>query len=368
MFRADVAWRTDRYELGAGRFFAPSALWLSMDGVRGTLNVQRSWATVFAGRRAISLSRRNLPPSAFLPVLGADVGVAQAGWRGQIAANLAGDRIVLGNPGDEVQQDVLGGSALARVTVTASEVVQGGAQASVANNATFAVGPNAGELTLTLQALSLYQALGWARWRPSRGAQVSGTVLHQQVTVVSEDSVDLPLVDPSFTDLRVRGVFGNMQLGFLRPDVRLRFRNARTELRYGGAFELHVPTLRGPYVLGVGWLEHVFDVEEPALVDRLRWQLGAGWERGAVQAEAGLGVIDRAAGPVSGRPADPNREGIPGVSEDLSPFVLEAQNVAFLRGFVTGRRWFAGADLEANLLDRELRAFIQVGLIGRTSW
>ena len=366
VYRADVAWRFNRVELGLGRFIAPSATWLSVDGLRGTLDLDKFRATVFAGRRAISISRQNLPFDALLPVVGTHLGYLVPAGGVELAANLAGDRFLLGTLEDPVEEDVLGGSVLLRSHLNLGSAWRFGAQGSVANQATFAVGPNVGDLTLTVQALSLYQALGWGSFKPAPAFRVDATVLHQQVTLTA-DAESLPIVDPSFTDLRVRSVIGKPTLAFVRPDVRLRLRQARTELRWGGAFEVHPPFLRGPYVLGRAWLEHVF--QEPGALDRVLWQLGAGWERGILQAEAGIGVIDRAAGPVSARASDPLQSGVPLQSEDLSPFVLESQNVAFARAFVVGRHgWFVGADAEVNLLDAEVRAFVQLGLRGRASW
>ena len=363
LYRADVAWRfSDKVEVGAGRFFAPSATWLAMDGARASLRAGPYRAIAFAGRRGISLSRRNLPLDAFLPVVGGQVARTTDGLHLDVSANLAGDRLVLGNPGDEVEEDVIGGSAQARFAVTRFDRWRFGGQASLSQRATYALGPTAGEYVLTAQALAFYQALAWTQWRPSSSARVDATVVHQQVTVVP-DPEQIPIVDPSFTNLRVRATFGK-QLAFVRPDVRLRLRRERTELRWGGTFEVPIPGVRGPFVFGRGWLEHVFD--EPAFIDRSLGQIGAGWERGAGLLEAGVGVIDRAAGPVSGRPGA-SFGATPLVSEDLGPFVLESQNVAFVRGFLTGRRWFVGTDVEANLLDGEVRGFLQVGLLVRRS-
>ncbi|MEM6929797.1 MAG: hypothetical protein AAF602_22855, partial [Myxococcota bacterium] len=74
LYRADAAWRAGRVTVGAGRFFAPSALWLSMDGVRARYAHRALHVFGFAGRRGIALSRRNVPLDTFLPVVGAGVG------------------------------------------------------------------------------------------------------------------------------------------------------------------------------------------------------------------------------------------------------------------------------------------------------
>lgn len=365
LYRVDAAWRAGRVTVGGGRFFAPSAIWLSMDGVRVRYEPGKLHVFGFAGRRAISLSRRNVPLNAFLPVVGVGVGFAGDRVFADVTGNVAGDRVVLGNPGDEVEQDVTAGSARARVSVRATDRASVGGQLSVANDQSYAVGPDAGELVLTVRALSLYRVSAFSSWRVSDSARLGATFLHQQVSVVADDTLGLDIIDPSFTDLRVRGVIGRATLGFVRPDVRLRLRQARTELRVGGAAELHPTKVTAFFGFLRGWIERGFTAEAPA--DHVRWQVGAGWERGAGQIEAGIGIVDRGPGAVSGRVPDRNGSLQP-TSDDLSPFVLEAQNVAFARGFVTGRWWFAGADFEANLLDREVRAFVQLGLLGSKSW
>lgn len=365
LFRADAVWRAKGFEVGVGRFFAPSAIWLSMDGVRATVRPGRFHITAFAGRRAISLSRRNVPLDVFLPVAGGAVGVATDKVRADVAANVAGDRLVLGNPGDEVEQDIVGGSARTQVVVRASERVAFGGRASVANDATFSVGPDVGDLVVTVRALSLYRASAWSSWRVSPAVRLGATLLHQRVSVVADEALGLALVDPSFTDVRVRAVLGRPTLGFLRPDVRLRRRSTRTELRLGGAAELHPTRHTGFYGFTRGWIERGLAADPRT--NHLRWQIGGGFEQGAAQFEAGVGVVDRAAGPISGRV--PDRGGnLQPTSQDLSPFVLEAQNTGFARAFVTRRTWFVGVDVEANLLDREVRAFVQVGALGRKSW
>ncbi|MEN0061115.1 MAG: hypothetical protein AAGA48_03140 [Myxococcota bacterium] len=358
LFRAEAAWQSGPWEVGLGRFTVPNALWVSMDGVRATWRSKTLGITGFVGRRGLSTSRRNVPLNVFLPVVGGEIRATTKTISASLNGGLAGDRIEL--PG--LTEDVQAGAVQAQVSVRASERTLLGASTSLANEANFLVGPNVGDLSLTVQALSLYRAQAFASWRMAPKIRLRTTFLHQQVAVAPDASLGLPLVDPSFTDLRVQTVLGNPAVGFVRPDVRFRARTERFELRFGVATEAHPPALRGAYGLARGWLEQRLD--DPSFVQHVRWQIGAGFERGPGQIEAGVGMVDRTAGPVSSRSS--TAAGLE--SEDLSPFVLEAQNVAFLRGFFTSRGWFGGLDMEANLLDRELRAFLQVGIIGRTSW
>ena len=179
------------------------------------------------------------------------------------------------------------------------------------------------------------------------------------------------IVDPTFTDLRARGAVGASAAsgGWVRPDLRIRLRPGRTEVRVGGGADAYLAS--GPFARGRIWLEDILapgDRDDVATIDRILWQAGAGYERGAIQVEAGASFMDRAAAPVSSRSADPTNASVPLSSDDLAPFALEAQNVAYLRGFLASRRGFVGLDLEANVVQGEVRAFVQVGLLGDASW
>ncbi len=109
--------------------------------------------------------------------------------------------------------------------------------------------------------------------------------------------------------------------------------------------------------------------QDVGAVDRLLWRASAGYSRGGIDLEAGASFIDRASGPVTGRSVSPVDPGVPGSSTDLSPFVLQAQNIVFARAFASSRQWFIGGDLEANVEDvPEIRAFLQVGALMESRW
>ena len=171
LYRGDVAWETEQVEVAAGRFVAPAVVWLPMDGARATLRLGDAWVTAYGGRRGITASRRPLPLDAFLPAAGLQVGRATERYRAELIGTYSGDRIFLGVPGAEITEDIDGASGLARASVTPSDTVSFGAQGSAARNATYAVGPGAGELVVSIEAMSLYNALGWVALRQSRGGR-----------------------------------------------------------------------------------------------------------------------------------------------------------------------------------------------------
>ena len=124
----------------------------------------------------------------------------------------------------------------------------------------------------------------------------------------------------------------------------------------------------GPFVAGRVYVDDILmdrTGDDLAAVDRLLWSGSGGYRKGGFELEAGASFIDRKAAPVSGLPSS---AGQPNTSDDFAPFVLEAENLVFLRSFVASRRWFGGADLEVNALDPEIRAFLQIGLLTEARW
>ncbi|MCB9684245.1 MAG: hypothetical protein H6738_00160 [Alphaproteobacteria bacterium] len=364
----------DRLVVGVGRFIAPSVLFLAVDGARGVWTPSDSARIeLFAGRRGITSARSNLGFDTWLPAVG-----GSGSWRGQRAsldamASLAGDQASYGTegvvPGDPTLTTTDTWTAIAVTGGGTVEPVDDalvlGARGTISQGASWLIAPTASSPELVVTSVDLYQALGFARYRISDDARVDLDVISQVTAVpISLDE----LQDPSFTDVRGRFAGRLLDAAWLRPDVRLRLRQDRTELRTGLAADIDHLVVPGPFVRARAWFDDILmdrTGDDVAAVDRLLWSASAGWSRGGLDLEAGASFVDRAAGPVSGRsPALTT-------SQDLSPFVLEAQNIVFLRSFVaTSSRWFGGADLEANVQSGspEVRAFVQVGLLGDASW
>ncbi len=82
-----------------------------------------------------------------------------------------------------------------------------------------------------------------------------------------------------------------------------------------------------------------------------------------------MSFIERTAGPLSGRVFNHDDPMQPTRPVDLSPFVLEAERIAFVRAFWGTDAFFAGLDAEQNLLDRrEQRFFLQIGGRMEATW
>lgn len=364
----------ERWDVAAGRFLAPSVVFLPVDGVRTVLTPsERLRFEAFGGRRGISTARANLGFDVMLPAAGGSAGYLAPGGSLDATVAWAGDQVILGTPADPFTDTFTALNAQVRGMVAPSDALRAGVNGAVAERATYVLGPVPEDPELAVQALDLFHALGWVSLRASDDVRLDYDALHQAAEL-SRGGVDaippgeLELVDPTFTDNRLKAALRPADLGWIRPDVRLRLRPARTELRYGigaDATELGIP---GAFLSGAVYVDDVLmdrTADDVASVDRLLWTASTGYHDGGFEGEVGASFIDRAAAPVSGRVSAP---GQPTTSDDLSPFVLEAENVLFARAFFAGRRCFGGLDLEVNALDPEVRAFLQLGVLTEAEW
>ena len=73
-----------------------------------------------------------------------------------------------------------------------------------------------------------------------------------------------------------------------------------------------------------------------------------------------LGELDRAASLLAAAAAR---------GRNVRPVPLRDPDLAFVRGFVVGRQWFGGLDVEANLGDSgEVRVLLQAGAMWDAAW
>lgn len=376
LYRLDAAYELveDRVTVGLGRFTAPSALFLIVDGGRVEVALdEQTTLLAYGGRRGISTGLITLPADVMLPAAGLALLRRTERYGAEVVGGIAGDQVQLGTDTSPATDEVLSASALGRLWWRVSETTDVGGQGSAAQQATYVLGSVADDPEITVEALDLYRASVWTAWRPVEVVRVQGDAIHQEATVNRAAFEDLELVDPSFTDLRLRPMVRPLDVGWLRADGRLRLRPDRTELRYGGGLDLDNVGVDGLFARGLLQIDDILRDDSAAndvgAVDRLLWRASAGYSKGGLDLEAGASFIDRAAGPVSGRAASPTDPSVPGSSSDLNPFVLEAQNVVFARGFLSTRQWFVGTDLEVNVEDvPEIRAYVQLGALTEARW
>lgn len=365
----DVTWN-----VGVGRFVAPSVVFLPVDGLRTEVSLASGLSfQAFGGRRAITTSRRNVPFTRFLPAVGGAARFVRPWLQAEVIGAWARDEVPLVSSGDERVETWDAFNAALSVRVSPAEAWAVGGRLVFADRATYVLGPTWADVSLDVKP-GFYSGHLYGRWRPEDWVTLDLDLLGQQMGVArggTEFGESVADAAPSFVDTRLRAGFRPGTLGWVRPEVRLRARHDRTEVRWGGgvdALELGVP---GLFAKGRLYVEHLFGSADPKWapgVDRLSWSASAGWSGHGFDGEIGASAVERAANPVSGRRADAADPTLPERSEDLAPFVMETNEIAFLRAFYGARWWYVGVDVEHSLLDAEWRAMLQVGALGRTAW
>jgi len=357
----------NRFELAAGRFLGDSFQWLPVDGAQAKLWFDdRTWVSGFGGRRAISSSRINL--GGFLPAGGLALHRLADRYRFDAMGSYAVDRYVLGTGDTQVTSDQGSFSGLVRTSVQPVEQLRVGGHGALAQRATYVLGPNRADATVEIDSVDLATGVLWASWRPVEPLRVDYD-LHGQRGVFLAAGDD-GLVDPNFLDNRLR-LTGSHKLGVARLDGRLRMRPERQERRFGGSLDANQLGLPGLFARGRLFYDDIVNAEgggdDVGGLDRGLWSASLGYDRNGLSVEAGASFIERAAVPVSGRVG--NTVGAGALTpDDLSPFVLEAQRIGYLRAFWVSRFGFVGTDVERNLGDDEWRVYVQVGSFLETSW
>ncbi len=368
--------------LSIGRFLAPSVVLLPVDGAQLTYaHAFADWegtTRYFAGRRGVLTSRRNVPGDAFLPALGADWQWRNARYNLGGTVGYSEDEAILFKASREVKRRYGSLSGALQASAELSDDLSAYFRLAGFEQATVSLGPTWSNLDLDVEALGLWHASGFLRWRPGNDWRFR-YALHSQRAAVQrvglllrdglggiEEVID-PGFKPKFTDHALRAerrlALGGTQ-GWMRANARYRVRPDRSELRFGGEVHVNDVLREGVSLRLAAFYDRISERGgHPIRLDGDRRQVNAaisfaqdGWH-----IEAGGNWLDRDA-PYSGRTftvADPDEPISP---RDYSLFVLEAQTNAFVRAFWTGRRFFAGLDLERNLEDGdEFRVFAQLG-------
>ncbi len=358
----------DTLTVTAGRFVAESALFLPVDALRLDLELGKLHISGFGGRRGMTSSRRNVGFSEFLPAAGAGVRWVDRRLQLSFSGAFARDQIPLVNQPDAETLD--GVSLMANGMYRPIDSVFVGASASFATRAAYVLGPSWSNAELDVQGLGIYNANLFAQWRPIKALRLDYRAHHQQAQIFSGGFADgsVDFVDPNFLDNRVSVAWAPWDMGWVRASARLRLRNDRTETR--GTLSVTVDELgiEGPYLQGRMVYDDVeFDEAGPDL-DRLLWRAAAGYQRFGIDAKVGLSFLERAAAPVSGTAFNPRSGAQPIDPTELSPFVLQAQQVFFLQAFYSAHQWYGGLDVEKSLNGDGLRILAQLGAVWGTSW
>jgi hypothetical protein len=351
---------------GAGRFVAPSVAFLPVDGGRFDLAIDRLIFSAFGGRRAITTSLRNVELSTFLPAAGASAVYEDALLFAEAAYAYSGDRATIA----ETDQTYRASSAYVRALSRLLPEISAGGQIAFSQRASYLLGPTWTTVALSVHAADLFSGSFFVDWRPLKELRLTYDLQYQRTEIARDGQTSqLALVDPRFTDNQLRAAYRLFDVGWLRGAFRWRARNDRQERRYTIGADLDRLPLLGLFARGFVTYEDVsLDHPGPNL-DRTLWSASLGYRLSGLDLEAGASFIERRAGPLSGLVATPRDPNDPSRPVDLSPFVLEAQRIAFVRAFYAGDIWFAGLDAEQNLVDaHERRFFAQLGALVEGEW
>ena len=350
---------------GIGRFQAPSAVMLPVDGLRAKVNLWRLELQVFGGRRAITSSRTgNVELSTFLPAAGAAAALSFERAQAEVGASFARDQVQLQPTDDPTQHTYDQLSAYARFTWRPCIGFASGGEIATAQRATYVLGPTWNDTTLRARTADVFYAYLFADLRLHPTLRVTYDFHFQNAALYRDEPHDEQEIVflPRFYDNRLRVRWRPFQLGWLGPDVRFRVRPDRNELRVGGRLDLAPPWAKGFTVRASYFYEAMFSrsdaVQLPA--DRSYWSASVGWRGAGLDLALGVSNVQRSTLPLSTRYAP--YDDSPDRPVDLSPFMLEAQRLAFVRAFWGNDLFFGGLDFEQSLTDhRERRVFAQLG-------
>lgn len=363
-----------RLSLGLGRFVAPSAGFLPVDGLRAQVRLSKVELQLFGGRRAITSTRTgNVDLSTFLPAAGASAALSLERLRAEVVVSFNRDEVPLAQ-GPTSSFDAF--SVTGRAVGRPFDGVTAGVDVSVAQRASYVIGPVWNSVALSARTVDLSSAVAFVEARPHKTLRIAYDFHFQQAWLFREgvrlDETAAVTADgfvPLFVDNRVRVRWRPFGLGWLGPDLRFRIRPDRHEWRVGAQADLAPDWAQGFCLRGGFTFEKMVRTGvELAPSDRSYWSASVGWRGKGFDVAAGASNVQRSVMPLSSRVYTPYDD-TPTKPVDLSPFNLEAQRLGFVRAFYASGIWFGGLDFEQSLTDgRERRFFVQVGARLEKEW
>jgi hypothetical protein len=358
----------------AGRFLVPSPVFLALDGAAVKVELPLGLETsVFGGRRGLTTSRREAGIDKWLLA-----GGGSFGWRHELVqtflhVNYAQDEAVLLKAGQETTATHGGVNLLGTVFSRPFDWLMLGGQLAFVQQANYVIGPTWAEAAITNEVINLLNAMAWTEWRPLKLVRVTYDFHFQRPQLVrsgtlegTDETLTDELVDPNFMDNRIKLGVSPFAIGWMSGGVRHRLRPERHELRYFAELDVNHLVPWGFYANGqVIWeqiLHHPDFAANAKEMDRLLGTMALGWTGFGFDVSTGLSYIERAGTPLS------SRTGQAATPADLSPFVLEAQRLFFVRTAYNTRWFFTAFDFERNIDDNEYRAFAQVGGYLELGW
>lgn len=351
--------------VGLGRFLAPSAVMLPVDGLRAQVHVGPVVVQAFGGRRAITSTRANVDFGNFLPAGGGSATLMLPRLQGELGITFSRDEVPFNEGATTRPFDAF--SAYLRATGRPFEWLLAGAELATAERASYVLGPAWTSVELTTRTADLFYALAFLEVRPTKTLRLQYDFHFQQAEVWRKEPTSGLL--PRFTDNRLRVRWRPFDLGWLGPEVRARVRSDWHEWRIGANADLAPAWAKG-FGLRASYAYEKM-VQSGTIVppsDRSFWSASVNWRWRGLDLALGASNVQRSAKPLGSRIYTPYDD-TPDAPVDLSPFVLEAQRILFLRAFYGSDVWFAALDFEQSLADpRERRIFAQLGARLEKAW
>jgi hypothetical protein len=364
----------NRLDLKVGRFPVPGGYWLIADGAM--LRVRyTSWLSqsVYGGLRSFTTGRRNTwmgeNPVA-LPLAGTSLVFSHRIIDAAVGFTYAQDAIDLpmGEFGETGQnlierhiQDEYFLDGRVAIFPTEKLVLSSGASLGSRYDVQFQPSNPYGPTTLGVATVGAFGVWALVEWRATKKLRLTYSFnfervrLFQSLLLAPPGQPQRQAADGSFEDHALRGIWRLWRA--LRGELQYR-------LRYRGntALEHHVTVgLRGDELwrgLG-GFAQAGFDVDTLASRTQFRavYSAGVSYVRPWLDVRAGFLYTD---GTGSGllTPATAPSVFAPTA---LFPYVMESNRIAFVRGFATFWKMFAGLDFEQNVDAAQLRMLAQVG-------
>ena len=358
-----------RLDLRAGRFAVPGGFWLITDGASATVRLAVVRLAAYGGLRAFTSSFTNATFAGdLLPLVGAAVAVEHPIVRASLAYTFTGDLLEVQRGKDRVErlqrpEMFLDGQAL--VLPHPTLLFAGGLSLGSRYQLTYS--SKMGEFTkppsVDSEAIGSFMAYAIGEWRPLPRLRLTYAFDFVRARVLTP-------VQPLDNSLKAAG--GSFEDHTFKGAVRI-WRQLRAEARYRLRFRENTDVVHrveglidgDNLVVGLGaFVNFGLDVYQrpdgAARRDSFVATGGLSFVRPYLDLRGGLLYTDAIGAGVAFSTHAKQAMGA-GPTSELFPFVLEAQRIAYLRGFFTRRGFYAGADLELNLEGQQVRAFAQVG-------
>lgn len=367
-----------RVDLTFGRFRLPGGFWLFADG--GMITARYTpWLSqsFYGGLRAFTTGRRNTwmadSPVA-LPIAGTTLSLDRKRVQAQLSFTYAKDAVDLPlgaglMPGQlRLERHLTDEYFLdGYVTIYPHDRVflTGGASLGTRYDVQFDAQNPYGATTLGVSTLGAVSAYGLVEGRPHKRLRLQYSVNFERVRLFQSalltqkpDGTPVQAADGSFQDHVLRAIWLAWRALRVEGSYRLRYRD-NTDLQH----RLQLGARGDDLFRGMGvFLSIGIDVNTLTgkIANRVIYSGGLSYVRPWLDVRAGVYFTD---GIGSGLAFSARQATYaPGVPAELFPYVLESNRVAFVRGFATFWKMYAGLDVEENLDRAQLRVLAQLGV------